>query len=88
MNKSRQLLADIMLVVVLCVAAIMAELQTEKGDTDRWRQFVVPTAALGVVLIVGLIIMAIQHSKAAPGGVARSVEPEAQAAALKSWDER
>ena len=87
MNKSRQLLADIMLVVVLCVAAVMAELQTKKGDVDRWRQFVVPTAGLGVVLIVGLIIMAIQRSKDAPVGVARSVEPEVPATALKNWDE-
>jgi hypothetical protein len=65
MNKSRQLLADIMLVVVLCVAAVMAELQTKRGDVD-WRQFVVPTAGLGAVLIVGLIIIATQHSKDAP----------------------
>ena len=64
MNKSRQLLADIMLVVVLCVAAVMAELQG--GDGDRWRQFAVPTAGLGAVLIVGLIIMALQRSKDAP----------------------
>ena len=66
MNKSRQLLADIMLVVVLCVAAVMAELQSEGSDGDRWRRFVVPTAGLGAVLIVGLIIMAIQRSKDAP----------------------
>ena len=87
MNKSRQLLADIMLVIVLCVAAVMAELQTEKGDADRWRQFVVPTAGLGVVLIVGLLIMAIQRSKDAPSGAVRSAEPEVPATASKSWDE-
>ena len=66
MNKLRQLLADIMLVVVLCVAAVMVELETKRGDVDHWRQFVVPTAGLGVVLIVGLIIIATQRSKAAP----------------------
>lgn len=66
MNKSRQLLADIMLVVVLCVAAVMAELQTESGDVDQWRQLVVPTIGLGAVLIVGLIIIATQRSKDAP----------------------
>ena len=66
MNKSRQLLADIMLVVVLCVAAVMVELQTKKGDVDRLRQFVVPTTCLGAVLIVGLIIIAAKHSKDTP----------------------
>ena len=66
MNKSRQLLADILLVVVLCVAAVMAELGTERGDVDHWRQYVVPTVALGAVLIVGLIIIATQRSKDAP----------------------
>jgi uncharacterized ion transporter superfamily protein YfcC len=66
MNKSRQLLADIMLVVVLCVAAVMAELQTKRVGVDHWRQFVVPTAGLGALLIVGLIIMATQRSKEDP----------------------
>ena len=66
MNKSRQLLADILLVVVLCTAAVMAELQAKVGDVDRLRQFVVPTVGLGVVLIVGLIIIATQRSKDAP----------------------
>ena len=66
MNRSRQLLADIMLVVVLCVAAVMAELQSKGDNGNRWRQFVVPTLGLGAVLIVGLIIMAIQRSKDAP----------------------
>jgi uncharacterized ion transporter superfamily protein YfcC len=66
MNKSRQLLADIMLVVVLCVAAVMAELGTKRGDVDRWRQFVVPTAGLGAVMIVGLLIVATKRSKDAP----------------------
>ena len=62
MNKSRQLLADVMLVVVLCVAAVMVELEA-KGGVDRLRQFVVPTILLGVVLIVGLIIIASKHSE-------------------------
>jgi hypothetical protein len=66
MNRSRQLLADIMLVVVLCVAAVMAELGTKRGDVDHWRHLVVPTAGLGVVLIVGLIILAIKHARDAP----------------------
>ena len=66
MNKSRQLLVDIMLVVVLCVAAVMAELGTNRGDVDHWRRFVVPTAGLGAVLIVGLLIVATKHSKDAP----------------------
>jgi hypothetical protein len=66
MNKARQLLADIMLVVVLCVAAVMAELGTKRGDGGNWREFVVPTAGLGAVLIVGLLIMAIKPSKDAP----------------------
>ena len=66
MNKSRQLLADILLVVVLCAAAVMAELQTKRGDVDRWRQLVAPTAGLGAVLIVGLIIIATKHSKDDP----------------------
>ena len=66
MNKSRQLLADVMLVVVLCVAAVMVELETKRGDVDRLRQFVVPTILLGVVLIVGLIIIASKHSKDTP----------------------
>ena len=66
MNKARQLLADIMLVVVLCVAAVMAELGTTRGDVGNWRQFVVPTAGLGAVLIVGLLIVATKHSKDDP----------------------
>jgi hypothetical protein len=66
MNKSRQLAADIMLVVVLCVAAVMVELETKSGDADRLRQFVVPTAGLGAVLIVGLIIIASKHWKDTP----------------------
>ncbi|MEO8696458.1 MAG: hypothetical protein ABI658_23290 [Acidimicrobiales bacterium] len=66
MNKWRQLLADVMLVVVLCVAAVMAELQAKSGGVDRWRKFVVPTAGLGAVLIVGLIIIATQRPKDAP----------------------
>ena len=66
MNKSRQLVADILLVVVLCAAAMLAELETKRGDVDRWRQFVAPTAGLGAVLIVGLIIIATKHSKDDP----------------------
>jgi hypothetical protein len=66
MNKSRQLLADVMLVVVLCVAAVMVELESKIGDVDRLRQFVVPTIALGAVLIVGLIIIASKQSNDTP----------------------
>ncbi len=66
MNKSRQLLADVMLVVVLCVAAVMVELESKIGDVDRLRQFVVPTVALGAVLVVGLIIIASKHSNDTP----------------------
>ena len=63
MNKSRQLLADVMLVVVLCVAAVMVELDTKRSGVDRLRQFVVPTILLGVVLVAGLIIIAAKQSK-------------------------
>ena len=63
MSKSRQLLADVMLVVVLCVAAVMVELETKRRDVDRIRQFVVPTLLLGAVLVVGLIIVASKQSK-------------------------
>jgi len=73
--------------MLLSIASRRRCLPTEKGDADRWRQFVVPTAGLGVVLIVGLLIMAIQRSKDAPSGAVRSAEPEVPATALKSWDE-
>ena len=66
MSKSRQLLADVMLVVVLCVAAVMVELESKIGDVDRLRQFVVPTVALGAVLVVGLLIIAAKDSKGTP----------------------